>query len=104
MKQSQKDKELVFITKRQIPSPENTSHSRMSPSPSHSRSGLTFSKEDAKMIEMQREEIKRLRKRMSELEAAVSISKPKTPYLSELPQSPLLDFSLEVSSVNSLKI
>ena len=68
IKQNQKDKELVFITKKQVNLDQNSFRKV-----SGTNSAPTSSREETKMIEMQREEIKRLRKKMSELEGNYSI-------------------------------
>lgn len=71
LKQSNKDKELVFITKRNVnTSPELSSTRGKSTSAISiaSRVGTASNREELRMIEMQREEIKRLRKRATELE------------------------------------
>jgi hypothetical protein len=87
LKQTNRDKELVFITKKQVNlsgSPEHTI--RKASSSPHTAT------EESKMIEMQREEIKRLRKKVSEFEAMKQ--PPRSPFSSQRllhHSSPLLD-------------
>ncbi|PRP75547.1 WD repeat-containing protein 65 [Planoprotostelium fungivorum] len=80
LKQSSKDKELVFITRRDVSSsPDATQAKNLSRAPSsrmsmsaRERGEKVSGEEELRMIEMQREEIKRLRKRIIELEAVRS--------------------------------
>lgn len=88
LKQSQKDKELVFITRRHV----NTSPAELGArkaSGKVSRAGTAGTREETRMIEMQREEIKRLRKRMNELENSLAASQKRP--ISQQQRLPALD-------------
>jgi small-conductance mechanosensitive channel len=80
LKQTQKDKELVFITKQVPKTPDDE---QMTIAARRRVSTLakpqTANPEDSRLIEMQREEIRRLKKKVAELEGQVNLMRPRTP-------------------------
>jgi len=80
IKQTQKDKELVFITKQVPKTPDDEQMAiatrRRVP---NSAKPQTANPDDGRLIEMQREEIKRLKKKLAELEGQVNMMRPRTP-------------------------